>query len=611
MSKMNLTEATMLALQGKLVENKASKRPKKVAKKVESIDVNVDDNTTVSVDTTTTVVETPDATIIIEEPVAEPEIVEPIETVEVPVEGDETIIPEEIIEPEAVETAVEDELDVEVAEDEDDEEEFVESVKVTENKKLQEEVDEEAYSIAEKIAKEIEEKGIMNFEEVDARIIELSSKTEEEILNSDFKNSVYGCLNFEGIDQNFSTGDFFTQTYAEEHPEVLEESKKVEENIDIEISEDGKEIEVTTDDGEEVEVKDETPDDSEEPAVEDGLDENKKLNEEVTDDTIVKIEPRYLVGKDGKHFDQTVFFKVTYKVVKGYLVPISEEIVGWTWGETDKYSEEGNNLKADYSGDLQVAVDDINKGNTSNYMTVDSLSENKKLNEDYSAAPFRDLMYDCMRDDIEPGDVMADRMLSAWSDDDCKWYCETYELVEILPDCTDERYYKDIWGNIRDISGQIVEEELEENKEVKEEAGAAALLGGVALGAVADAVVDRVHNVLGSVNEAIKYSSKSFNEALTKFYKKENSKVESVKLTKFASLKENIKLEAKIKFTDETEKDVCLEMKPTSTNKSFVRYSLEEVSSKKTEGKTNNQSLNMLTYKTNKNVLECRYISKK
>lgn len=515
MSKMNLTEATMLALQGKLVENKASKRPKKVAKKVESIDVNVDDNTTVSVDTTTTVVETPDATIIIEEPTTEPEIVEPIETVEVPVEGDETIIPEEIIEPEAVETSVENELDVEVAEDEDDEEEFVESVKVTENKKLQEEVDEEAYSIAEKIAKEIEEKGIMNFEEVDARIIELSSKTEEEILNSDFKNSVYGCLNFEGIDQNFSTGDFFTQTYAEQHPEVLEENKKVEENVDIEISDDGKKVEVTTDDGEEVETIDETP------------------------------------------VEET---------------EIPEEV------ETE---------------------------------IEEPLEENKKLEEDIEAAPFRNMIYDSIRDDIDGAVEVAERLARAWSDDDCKWYCETYELVNVLPDCTDERYYKDLWGNIRDKWGQIVEEELEENKEVKEEAGAAALLGGVALGAVADAVVDRVHNVLGSVNEAVKYSSKSFNEALTKFYKKENSKVESVKLTKFASLKENIKLEAKIKFADETEKDVCLEMKPTSTNKSFVRYSLEEVSSKKTEGKTNNQSLNMLTYKTNKNVLECRYISKK
>lgn len=516
MSKMNLTEATMLALQGKLVENKATKRPMKVAKKVESIDVNVDDNTTVSVDTTMTVVETPDATIIIEEPVVEQEIVEPIEepieTVEVPVEGDETIIPEEIVEPEAIETPVE-ELDVEVADDEDDEE-IVESVKVTENKKLQEEVDEEAYSIAETIAKEIEEKGIMNFEEVDARIIELSSKTEEEILNSDFKNSVYGCLNFEGIDQNFSTGDFFTQTYAEEHPEVLEEGKKVEENIDIEISEDGKEVEVTTDDAEQVEVIDETP------------------------------------------VEET---------------EIPEEVVT----------------------DIEEPLD-----------------ENKKLEEDIEAAPFRNMIYDEIADDPDGAREIAERLARAWSDDDCKWYCETYELVEVLPDCTDERYYKDIWGNIRDISGQIVENELDESKCEKEES-VLGTIGAAAAGAVAGAVVDSIKDGIESKFEAIKYSSKSFNEALTKFYKKENEKVESVKLTKFSSLNETIKLTAEITNTDKVVESVNLELSPLSSNEPFTRYSVKEVSNIKTEGKENNQSLNMLTYKTSKNVLECRYISKK
>ena len=52
MSKITLTEATMLALQGKLVENKEPiKKPiRKPSKKQESIDVNVDDETNVSVD---------------------------------------------------------------------------------------------------------------------------------------------------------------------------------------------------------------------------------------------------------------------------------------------------------------------------------------------------------------------------------------------------------------------------------------------------------------------------------------------------------------------------------------------------------------------------------
>ena len=378
-----------------------------------------------------------------------------------------------------------------------------------------------------------------------------------------------------------------TQEYAEKHPEVLEE------NVNIEISEDGKEVEVTTDDGEEVEVKNETPDDVEEPTVEDELDENKKLSEEVTDDTIVKIEPRYLVGKDGKHFDQTVFFKVTYKVVKGYLIPVSEEIIGWTWGETDKYSGEGNNLKADYSGDLQVAVDDINNGNTSNYMTVDSLSENKKLQEDISAAPFRDLMYDCLQDDIEPADVMAERMLNAWSDDDCKWYCETYELVTPHNDFKDEEhYYEDIYGNIRDITGQIADDDnLEEAKNRKVKS--------------IKALEERKNKAKCCDEECcIDVDEKTFNEALAK-----HLKVETVENARIIENSGKILLKAKIVNENKT-KGICFEMNKISENKNFVRYSLAEQKSIKTENKTNQPNLTLLAYNKN-NKLECRYIIKK
>ena len=109
MSKMSLTEATMLALQGKLVENKATtKRPTKRLKK-ENIDINVDDKTNVSVMNNETIVDTEDATIIVDKKEDEfvPETSDgivtdtslpmeaPVDTVEVPLEGDETIVPDE------------------------------------------------------------------------------------------------------------------------------------------------------------------------------------------------------------------------------------------------------------------------------------------------------------------------------------------------------------------------------------------------------------------------------------------------------------------------------------------------------------------------------------
>ena len=129
--------------------------------------------------------------------------------------------------------------------------------------------------------------------------------------------------------------------------------------------------------------------------------------------------------------------------------------------EDNKYEVENQflGLVEDTLGDMGITV----------YDEYNESCGKKPLKEETSAAPFRDLMYDCMRDDIEPADVMVDRMLSAWSDDDCKWYCETYELVEPYNDFKDEdHYYKDLYGNIRDITGQIVEdEEIDESCKAK------------------------------------------------------------------------------------------------------------------------------------------------
>ncbi len=96
-------------------------------------------------------------------------------------------------------------------------------------KPLNEEVSDEAYEIAHEIAKEIRYRGCLTFTTVNERIYDLSNKSQEEIDNSDFINDVYGCLNYEGINQNQSTGDFYTEEYAKENPDVLEESKELNE----------------------------------------------------------------------------------------------------------------------------------------------------------------------------------------------------------------------------------------------------------------------------------------------------------------------------------------------------------------------------------------------
>lgn len=85
------------------------------------------------------------------------------------------------------------------------------------------EVPDIAYECADIIADEIRRRGVMGFEEVDERIHEISGMDYEDIFNTDLNVDVYGILNYRGIGQNFSTGDFYTDEYAEKHPEVAEE----------------------------------------------------------------------------------------------------------------------------------------------------------------------------------------------------------------------------------------------------------------------------------------------------------------------------------------------------------------------------------------------------
>ena len=644
MSKMSLTEATMLALQGKLVENK---RPARKLKK-ENIDINVDDKTNVSVMNNETIVDTEDATIIVDKKEDEfvPEtsdgviddtslpIEAPVDTVEIPVEGDETIVPDETIDTsveEPTETVdVEPDVDLpleteEPIEDEEKEEskkiesktiktkclrkmegiraveeyefEFDDLYEIVgsngksvlddiknagkedefmdylisimgededkvptvgeisdfidldfetiyreldmktenkkeekkfkfESKKLQEEITDDVHKAAEEIAKEIEKVGCMGFEDIDVMAADKLGLSLDKLREEQIDTDIYICLNYLGIDNNFGDGDFFTQEYAEKHPEVKEESKEIKkEEIDIEIADDGKSVEVTTDDGEEVTVKDETPDENEE----------------------IETEPTEIE------------------------TPETDEVV----------------------------------------------EENKKLNEDYSAAPFRDLMYDCMKDDIEPADVMVDRMLSAWSDDDCKWYCETYELVEPYKDFSDEdQYYKDLYGNIRDITGQINEDaELEEAKHRRVES----------VKKIEARRTKKFENVTRTkkvecdgktcTGENCKEKTEcdekvecntitNINESLAKALK-----VEKIENAKIEEADGKILLKAKVINENKT-KGICFVMNTLTENKNFVKYDLHEIKSLKVENKSNTQKFTMLAHKNN-NVLECRYIIKK
>lgn len=310
---MNLTEATMLAIQGKLKLDESKKLKK------ESIDVSVDDNGA-------TIVETPEATVIVTdtqnaaeaptEEVVVAEVPDEVETVEIPVEGDETIIPEDIVEPEVTDEPTMDEIvDGETEADEEDLEESKKPCKDCGKEKCE----------CDKITEEVEvdsdgEVSLSTVEDIfevneaikaviDEAIIEIK---DEEDLSEEKKAKLTDKL------KTMKTQVNQLQTLLDGYFNILEESKKVEENVEIEVSEDGTEVEVKTDEGENVEVVDETeePETSDE-AEETASEEVVEVPEEETDEE-VEDDSEFIEESFEKAL--TEYYKNNTKSIKGYKI---------------------------------------------------------------------------------------------------------------------------------------------------------------------------------------------------------------------------------------------------------------------------------------------------
>lgn len=103
-----------------------------------------------------------------------------------------------------------------------------------------------------------------------------------------------------------------------------------------------------------------------------------------------------------------------------------------------------------------------------------------------------------------------------------------------------------------------------------------------------------------------KFSSKTFNEALTKMYKSKYKTIESFKTTKVNLSKNTLKIEGKIVNKDGLEKNICLEMKKIKQTESFIRYEMKNYTGLLKESK--NSTLKMVTRVNKDNILECKYI---
>lgn len=115
-----------------------------------------------------------------------------------------------------------------------------------------------------------------------------------------------------------------------------------------------------------------------------------------------------------------------------------------------------------------------------------------------------------------------------------------------------------------------------------------------------------VEEPIDELEECDKFNSATFNEVLTKYYNKQNKKVEKFELTKLLKNKNTLKVEGKLINSDKTTKDIKLEMKQVQRGTKFGRYEVK--TNKKVESVRGKQI--MMVSASNK-VLNCNYMINK
>lgn len=746
-----LLEATMLALQGKLElkENKTVRprvRTKSRAKKNESIDVNVDEKTNVSVEGNETVVDTEDATVVInkkdnfvpetsdgiidtnlpsvEAPVEDLPIETP-ETVEVPT--DDTIMPEEILD---------EPVDTELPEDDEEETPSIDEM-VDESKKLEEDInhddlvqagtdlwgegavvndtivdgiydcytnghggyliDTDIFPQLKKYGEETSIDNIVGFEE-DYEALKILWIFPMLINNEDFKNKLNldMVLRYESSLNDEFRKDFPTMggsiEVIEENKKVKEEEKdniklenrKLNENIEIEISEDGKEVEVKTDDGEEVEVKDETPDEEgdetkvpadDEPSTDEMIEESKKV-----EDTEEYLQPN---NKDVSHFiDYGIdnFDKFIDEVGISNIEKLYRELGIKTQEELDKefaYEE----IMNDYENE-QLCLYELNNKEYLVYtdigyldLTNSAISRNKKflnklqdtnvnntikrfeeskkvlgkyIKESVNRKKLKENKYsDSTWYEYDVDGTRFNFFCRSWSTSRswghevelkdgyrtignarCTYYNRTWEsfeyqtcMLKAISDAEKNGYDKE---KLDKLAEQVkTGKGLTENKEQcedckngtceckKTESNETPKMDTNDLG-INEGVPKKeepVPNTDTKIEE--KFSSKTFEKALTEFLKREVKDIDNVKVEKIIKSSKGLKIEATISRNTLTKpKKVTLEMLNIQKGSSFNKYKLKESKSIIVENKKESSEITMLTFKNKQNILECRYFTK-
>lgn len=633
-----------------LADNEA--RIKKDMKKTEGIDVNVDNTTTVSVEGNETIVDTEDATVIvskkedefvpetsddvsIEAPVVDAPVAPDEDIVELP--ADDTVMPEEVVD-EPVDT----------------------ELPMKESKKF-----------------ESKDEG-----EIRALFFELLDKYKynddiEAELKIYLKNNKISQEEYNLIDKNWN------KWLDEYEYNKYDESKKVE-SVEIEVSDDGKEVEVTTDNGEEVEVKDETPEGNEdgeiedieteipaddEPSIDEMIEENKKVTEGARDiadhinndewfnndkrkqtlrgmladkiaDVAESLGDDYSEWVSDMDFDDIINDILNSKEWEAFDEKLNEIIaaavedkVDWTrrdepasryyTGNPDleeskkvedteyDLSAKGSGRKSFY-GKAKVVRKDNGDEELYSYGThVGGMRGGKPYSKgkfstttsSHQNAFFKQRDVDPKKVDVEEG-KQADR-----NEEEIKAKkshcinCENKQRSAKVQEMIARRQKKSEALN-------SLNKTVKRHRAVLKHKRVQKAKNDLGINEEIPKKEEPVPNTSTKIQE--KFSSKSFNEALTKYYKNKILAVENVKLTKLSKTRTGLKLEANLlSKSGKLKKAICLEMKQIQTGKSFNKYELVETKGLIKETKENNKKITMTTFKNRNNIIECRYILSK
>ena len=215
--------------------------------------------------------------------------------------------------------------------------------------------------------------------------------------------------------------------------------------------------------------------------------------------------------------------------------------------------------------------------------TVEEITESKKLQEDDEDDDDDEEVEETTEEEVveevpesEEAEPVEDQ-LSAIDEAVAK----IKDMINALPEEVKSEIFK-----CEDCTNEEVTDEVPEVEETTEE--------------------EVVEEPVDELEECDKFNSATFNEVLTKYYNKQNKKVEKFELTKLLKNKNTLKVEGKLINSDKTTKDIKLEMKQVQRGTKFGRYEVK--TNKKVESVRGKQI--MMVSASNK-VLNCNYMINK